>query len=94
MLHKLKLTFRCLQEPVYHHLAFDVFQLLFAYRIADELPFDAPCRLGTDVESVLSEYAALNAGKRLIDPEAVAAKVAWLCEPGQAGTSGDVIVIE
>lgn len=51
-------------------------------------------RLGRDVESVLADYAALNAGGALVTPEAVAEKVAWLCEPGRADTTGEVIVIE
>jgi len=55
---------------------------------------EAADRVGSDVESVLAEYAALNAGGQLVGPEAVAAKVAWLCEPEQGSTSGEVIVIE
>jgi len=51
-------------------------------------------RIGREVDSVLAEYAALNAGGLLVQPEVVAAKVAWLCEPEQGNTSGEVIVIE
>jgi NAD(P)-dependent dehydrogenase (short-subunit alcohol dehydrogenase family) len=51
-------------------------------------------RVGRDVESVLADYAALNAGGALVEPGAVAEKVAWLCEPGQDWITGEVVVIE
>ena len=55
---------------------------------------EASDRIGQSPETVLAEYAALNAGGELITPQAVAEKVAWLCAPAQEGTSGEVIVIE
>lgn len=51
-------------------------------------------KTGTSVADVLAQYAKMNESGRLIPPDEVAEKVAWLCRPELRSVSGDAIVIE
>ncbi len=51
-------------------------------------------KTGKSVAEVLARYAEMNESGRLIEPDEVAEKVAWLCRSELRGVSGDAIVIE
>lgn len=51
-------------------------------------------KTGRSVETILGEFAAANAGGKLVEPDAVAKKVLWLCLPEQGAVSGQAIPME
>lgn len=54
----------------------------------------AAAATGKTVQEIKAQYAATNASGRLVEPKEVAGKVAWLCLPGQAKVTGEIVVIE
>lgn len=51
-------------------------------------------RTGRSAEEIVATYAASNPQRRILEPEEVARAVTWLCDPRQAGVTGQCIVVD
>ncbi len=51
-------------------------------------------KTGASIDQARSKLAACNSSGRLITPEEVARKVAWLCQPAQSAVNGEIFSIE
>ncbi len=54
---------------------------------------DISAKTGSSEEDLLAQYVAHNPQRRLIEPEEVAATVAWLCLPGSQSITGQSIAV-
>jgi NAD(P)-dependent dehydrogenase (short-subunit alcohol dehydrogenase family) len=54
----------------------------------------AVARTGKSEEDIRRHFASANPQGRILDPAEIARAVAWLCAPGQAGVTGQSLVVD